>query len=77
MFFPLLKLLNPNSHYRIFRVDVSDENNPLWSSVKIGTVPTLVAFEGGVEFWRRNGVIMVGLRRKDFEIANAMMNAAQ
>jgi len=73
--FSFLKLLNPNSSYRIFRVDLSDENSPLWVSLRIEAVPTLIAFDGGKEFWRANGVLMVGLRKGEFKKADAIMKA--
>ncbi len=75
MAFPLLKLLSPDSSYEVFRVDLSDEGNPLWESFDIDTVPTLVAFDGGREFWRANGIPMLGLRKSDFEKADAAMKA--
>jgi hypothetical protein len=71
--FSFLKLLNPDSCYRIFRVDISDENNPLWDCLRIEAVPTLVAFDGGIEFWRENGILMVGLKKGDFEKADTIM----
>lgn len=66
--FKLLKTID-NSQLKLFIVDLSDESSPLWDSIKIGTVPTLIAFKGGVEFWRANGVPMVGLRKEDFKQA--------
>jgi thiol-disulfide isomerase/thioredoxin len=57
------------SRVKVYRVDLSDENNPLWTALKIGVVPTLVAFKGGAEFWRANGVSMVGLMKADFDRA--------
>ena len=66
--FHLLKSLDEHKS-KVFRVDLSDENNPLWDSLKIKVVPTLIAFENGTEFWRANGISMVGLRKKDFEQA--------
>ncbi len=36
---------------------------------KVNVVPTLIAFKGGAEFCRADGVSMVGLRKKDFEQA--------
>jgi thiol-disulfide isomerase/thioredoxin len=66
--FHLLKSLN-KSESKIFRVDLSDENNPLWDSLKIKIVPTIIAFKDGTEFWRADGISMVGLRKKDFERA--------
>ena len=73
--YPLLKLLNPDSSYVLFRVDLSDEDNPLWDTFNINAVPTLIAFDGGNEFWRANGVLMVGLKKGDFEKADTIMKA--
>ena len=66
--FHLLKFLN-KSQSIVFRVDLSDESNPLWNSMKIKIVPTLIAFENGAEFWRVNGNMMIGLSQRDFERA--------
>jgi thiol-disulfide isomerase/thioredoxin len=66
--FHLMKSLD-NSQAKVFRVDLSNENNPLWESLEINVVPTLVAFKDGTEFWRADGISMVGLRKKDFEQA--------
>ncbi len=66
--FRLLKSLE-KSQSRVFRVDLSDENNPLWDSLNIKVIPTLIGFDGGKEFWRANGISMVGLREKDFKQA--------
>ncbi len=66
--FRYLKLFD-ESVLKVFRVDLSDENNPLWESLKINTVPTLIAFKDGMEFWRANGISMVGLRKEDFKQA--------
>ena len=75
--FPFLKLLNPDSSYIVFQVDLSDEDNPLWDSLKIGVIPTLIAFDGGKEFWRANGVLMVGLKKGDFKKADTIMKASK
>lgn len=64
----LLKTLD-ESQSKVFRVDLSEENNPLWDSLKIKTVPTLIAFKDGTEFWRADGTSMVGLREKDLKQA--------
>lgn len=66
--FHLLKSLD-EFQLKVFRVDLSDENNPLWDSLKIKIVPTLIAFKNGTEFWRANGISMIGLRKKDFKEA--------
>jgi hypothetical protein len=57
--------LNP-IFYKIFRVVLSDENNILWASFKIRRIPTLIAFDNGKEFWRREATYMMGLRETDF-----------
>ncbi len=66
--FHLLKSLE-KSRSKVFRVDLSDENNPLWDSLRIKVVPTLIAFKDGTEFWRADGISMVGLRKKYFKQA--------
>ncbi len=66
--FHLLKSLD-KSQSKVFRVDLSDESNPLWDSLRIKVVPTLIAFKDGTEFWRADGISMVGLRKKDFKQA--------
>ena len=66
--FHLLKFFD-EVHLKVFRVDLSDESNPLWDSLEIRVVPTLIIFKEGTEFWRANGISMVGLRKKDFKQA--------
>jgi hypothetical protein len=66
--FHLLKTID-TSQLKLFTADLSDESNPLWDSLKIEIVPTLIAFNGGVKFWRANGVPMVGLMKEDFKQA--------
>jgi thiol-disulfide isomerase/thioredoxin len=69
-----LASLEPGS-YKIFRLDLSNEDNPLWYSLKIRRIPTLIAFDGGKEFWRREATYMMGLRKADFNEADANMKA--
>jgi thiol-disulfide isomerase/thioredoxin len=57
--------------YKVFRVDISDEENLLWTSLKIRRIPTLIAFDGGKEFWRREATYMIGLRKADFNDADS------
>jgi thiol-disulfide isomerase/thioredoxin len=67
-----LASLNPIS-YKIFRVDLSDENNMLWASFKIRRIPTLIAFDNGKEFWRREATYLMGLRENDFNEADSII----
>jgi hypothetical protein len=69
-----LASLIPGS-YKVFRVDLSDEDNPIWNSLKIRRIPTLIAFDCGKEFWRREAIYMVGLRKADFNEADSIMKA--
>jgi thiol-disulfide isomerase/thioredoxin len=61
--------------YKVFRVDLSDEDNPLWTSLKIRRIPTLIAFDNGKELWRREATYMIGLRKADFKEADSTMKA--
>jgi thiol-disulfide isomerase/thioredoxin len=61
--------------YKVFRVDLSDEENPLWNSLNIRRIPTLIAFDAGKEFWRREATYMIGLRKVDFKEADSTMKA--
>jgi thiol-disulfide isomerase/thioredoxin len=70
--FRLLKTVD-NSQIELLVADLSDENSPLWDTLKVETVPTLIAFKDGGEFWRANGVPMVGLRKEDFKQAAIKM----
>ena len=69
-----LASLNPIS-YKIFRVDLSDENNLLWDSFKIRRIPTLIAFDNGKEFWRREATYLTGLKKSDFNEANSIIKS--
>jgi thiol-disulfide isomerase/thioredoxin len=61
--------------YKVFRVDLSDEENPLWTSLNIRRIPTLIAFDNGKEFWRKEATYMIGLRKADFKKADSTMKA--
>ena len=71
---PYLASLNPVS-YKIFRVDLSDENNTLWASFKIRRIPTLIAFDSGKEFWRREATYVMGLRENDSNEADSIIKS--
>ncbi|MBS7614198.1 thioredoxin family protein [Candidatus Bathyarchaeota archaeon] len=73
--YPYLRSLSPGSHYAVYRVDMSDEDNDLWDSFGIVVVPTLIAFDEGEEFWRADGVPMVGLKIDDFRKADSVLKA--
>ena len=41
--------------------------------MKIRRIPTLIAFDGGKEFWRREATYMIGLRKAHFDEADLIM----
>jgi thiol-disulfide isomerase/thioredoxin len=71
-----LASLSQNS-YKVFREDLSDEENPVWNSLNIRRIPTLIAFDGGKEFWRKEATYLIGLRKADFKEADSIMNKAE
>lgn len=49
------------------RADISDEDNPLWDLFRIHHVPTVIAFDRGKEFARKDSPGGIGLFREDLE----------
>jgi hypothetical protein len=43
--------------------------------LKLRRIPTIIAFDNGKEFWRREATYMIGLRKADFNEADSIMNA--
>ena len=66
--FHYVNSLNPVS-YKVFKVDLSEEENPIWNFLKIRRIPTLIAFDSGKEIWRKEATYMIGLRKADFKEA--------
>ncbi len=69
-----LNSLHPVS-YKVFKVDLSDEENPIWNFLNISRIPTLIAFDSGKEIWRKEATYMIGLRKADFKEAESTMKA--
>jgi thiol-disulfide isomerase/thioredoxin len=72
--FHYLNSLDPVS-YKVFKVDLSDEENPIWNFLKIRRIPTLIAFDSGKEIWRKEATYMIGLRKADFKEAESTLKA--
>jgi thiol-disulfide isomerase/thioredoxin len=53
----------PEVHLAV--ADVSEEENPLWDSLRVEVVPTLVVFRDGRPTWRRDGRAGEGLDERD------------
>jgi hypothetical protein len=45
----------------------------LWASYKIRRIPTLIAFDNGKEFWRKEATYMMGLKNADFNEADSII----
>jgi hypothetical protein len=43
--------------------------------LNIRRIPTLIAFDAGNEFWRRDATYMIGIRKADFKEADSTMKA--
>ncbi len=52
---------------RLAVADLSEDSNPLWESLGIEVVPTLIVFREGTRVWRRDGQGGVGLGAADLE----------
>ena len=59
--------------YKVFRVDLSNEDNPMWTSLNIRRIPTLIAFDNGKEYWRTEATYLIGLGKADFKEADLSM----
>ena len=51
----------------VLRVNVDDDDNPLWEEYSIGAVPTVILFEEGKVCRRLEGRFGYGLSEKQFE----------
>ena len=51
------------------RVDISDDENPLWETFGLEIVPSLIGFRDGVSIVRKNGSAGVGLDMLELEDA--------
>lgn len=45
-------------------MDISDYENPLWETFRIGVVPTIIIFKEGKAVFRKDGVLGRGLSQK-------------
>jgi thioredoxin 1 len=52
---------------RLAIADVADESSPLWEAFGIEVIPLLVGFRDGVERWRIEAPLGVGLGSRDLE----------
>ncbi len=71
-FRPKFEKLSAGPAVHLAVADVSDEDSPLWDSLKVEVVPTLVVFRDGRPIWRRDGRPGAGLDERDL---NALAQA--
>jgi thioredoxin 1 len=55
------------------RVDISDDENPLWEGFGLEIVPTLIGFRDGMSIVRKDGSAGVGLGMLELEAALGKM----
>ena len=56
-----------NSQQKFFESNIDDDNNPLWERFSIEAVPTIIAFEKGKIFSRRDSKMGIGLVKSDLD----------
>ncbi|MCI4319663.1 MAG: thioredoxin family protein [Thermoplasmata archaeon] len=64
-FLPTFAAAEPGGRFRLAVADISEESNSLWETFGIEIVPTIVAFEDGRPFWRKDGIGGYGLDERD------------
>jgi thioredoxin 1 len=62
---PVFEQHNHDSRIAFAKIDITDDENPLWDRYNIEFVPTLIAFKGGQEVGRRGAHPGVGLSESD------------
>lgn len=48
-------------------VDISDTSNPLWETLDVQIIPTLIGFRNGQVFVRKDGIAGVGIGPRELE----------
>ncbi|MEM0128823.1 MAG: thioredoxin family protein [Thermoplasmata archaeon] len=57
-------------------IDLTDLESPLWETFAVEVVPTVAVFADGRLVWRRDGIAMQGLGRRDLQDLAAAARAA-
>ena len=66
-FRPKLEKRSGRFPFPLALADLSDEESPLWDSLHVEVVPTLVVFRDGQPVWRRDGRPGAGLDERDLD----------
>lgn len=64
-FEPIFENTSQNNNQSFVKVDITDDNNPLWEKYNVDAVPTIIAFKEGKEIGRRNAAPGIGLEESD------------
>lgn len=56
-----------NSQFLFSKADITDDDNPLWDRYNIKVVPTVIVLKSNQEIARLDGILGVGLNKKDFK----------
>ncbi|MEE9586192.1 MAG: thioredoxin family protein [Nitrososphaerales archaeon] len=66
-FDPVFEEYSRDPEYEFAKVDITDDDNPLWERYNIEAVPTLIAFKDGKEIGRKDAALGVGLSEEDLK----------
>lgn len=74
-FAPLFQAKDGHVAGTLATLDLSDESNPLWETLSVEVVPTILGYRDGTLAWRIDGRSMRGLAAKDLEKMAGLMTA--
>ena len=66
-FKPTFKSAKISKKYRVFEVQIDEDENPLWDRFSIKAVPTVIAFDKGKIIGRCDAKLAFGLTRNDLD----------
>jgi thioredoxin 1 len=75
-FAPKFEAIGRGAAFQIAEGNLTEEENPLWETMHVDVVPTLVAYVDGNPVWRRDGTYGVGLHDPDLTELVAALTAA-
>ena len=64
LFYPVFQAVAEKTGIAWARMDISDNDNPVWEVFSVEVVPTVIIFKEGKAVFRRDGVLGRGLSEK-------------
>jgi len=64
LFYPVFQAVAEKTGIARARVDISDDDNPVWEVFSVEVVPTVIIFKEGKAVFRRDGVLGGAYRRR-------------